>query len=70
MKKYKGYCYKVYKTDIVSRNSHTPLQYYGWSICSYNKETRKYETMEQGDYCDSKGDAVNAAIDHINEMYY
>jgi len=71
MKKYKGYCYQVKKTDVAHRNNPTVLQYYEWNICSWNKYTRSYDILQTSDEdYPSKGDAVNAVIEHIDEYYY
>ena len=65
---YKGYYYSTFKTDIVSRNSHSQLQYYGWNICNWNSDTKKYDVLQSSteNYV-GKDDAEQGAIDHINE---
>ena len=71
MTKYKGYCYQVKKADVVSRNGNTALQLYEWHICIWNKKTKGYDVLQSSsEDCESKGDAVNAAIYHIDEYYY
>lgn len=71
MKKFKGYYYSTFKTDIASRNCFAAIQYYGWNICNYNSNTKKYDVLESSteNYL-SKADAAQGAIDHINEYHY